>query len=74
MLGSAALDLAWVADGKIDASIMLSNKPWDVVAGVLIAQEAGAVVSDQHGQPYSLHSKSIVATAPPIQSSILQVL
>jgi myo-inositol-1(or 4)-monophosphatase len=29
MLGSAAIDLAWVADGRLDASIMLSNKPWD---------------------------------------------
>src|SRR5262249_20598128 len=40
MLGSAAIDLAWVADGKLDACVMLSNKPWDTSAGVIIAREA----------------------------------
>src|SRR2546430_2191953 len=34
MLGTAALDLAWVAEGRLDASITLDNKPWDTAAGV----------------------------------------
>lgn len=49
MLGSAAIDLAWVAAGRLDASIMLANKPWDVSAGVLIARESGALVPDIDG-------------------------
>jgi myo-inositol-1(or 4)-monophosphatase len=39
MFGSAAVDLAWVADGTIDANIMLSSNPWDTAADVLIARE-----------------------------------
>jgi myo-inositol-1(or 4)-monophosphatase len=41
MLGSSAIDLAWTAEGRLDACIMLGNKPWDTSAGVLIAREAG---------------------------------
>ena len=51
MLGSAAADLVWVADGKLGASITLANKPWDTAADVLIALEAGAVVVDREGSP-----------------------
>lgn len=44
MLGTAATDLAWVAHGNLDASVMFNNKPWDTSAGVLIAREAGVLV------------------------------
>jgi myo-inositol-1(or 4)-monophosphatase len=40
MLGSAATDLAWVAEGRLDGCVILSNKPWDTAAGVFIASEA----------------------------------
>src|SRR5207248_3092165 len=40
MLGTAAIDLAWVADGKLDAALILSNNPWDTMAGVLLVREA----------------------------------
>lgn len=53
MLGSAAVDLVWVASGKLDASIALSNHPWDMAAGVAIAREAGAIVMDVDGAPRS---------------------
>ncbi len=46
MLGAATIDLTWLARGRIDANIMLSNQPWDVGAGVIIAREAGAEVYD----------------------------
>lgn len=42
MLGASAIDLAWTAHGRLDACIMLGNKPWDTSAGVLIAREADA--------------------------------
>ncbi|MBX6769999.1 MAG: inositol monophosphatase, partial [Actinomadura rubrobrunea] len=64
MLGSAALDLAWVAEGKLDAAIMLSNKPWDTAAGVLIAREAGAVVIDTDGIDHTLTSTATIAVTP----------
>jgi myo-inositol-1(or 4)-monophosphatase len=42
MVGAATLDLAFVAEGAIDACIMMSNKPWDTAAGTLMAREAGS--------------------------------
>ncbi|MEU7586682.1 inositol monophosphatase family protein [Micromonospora sp. NPDC049230] len=60
MHGSAAIDLAWLAHGKIDAFIMLTNKPWDTVAGVVIAREAGALVVDLDGAPHSVHAAATI--------------
>jgi len=74
MLGSAVIDLCWVADGTIDASVMLANKPWDTVAGVVIARESGAIVLDRHGRDYSLSSQSTVAAAPGIRSELLKCI
>ncbi len=51
MIGAATLDLAFVAEGALDACIMMSNKPWDTAAGTLIAREAGAHLSDAQGNP-----------------------
>lgn len=51
MLGSAAVDLALVADGTLDASITLGNRSWDMAAGTVIARAAGAVVCDTDGSP-----------------------
>jgi myo-inositol-1(or 4)-monophosphatase len=63
MLGTAALDLAWLAEGKLDAAVMLSNKPWDTQAGVLIAREAGATVLDRTGEPHTISSTATIACA-----------
>lgn len=56
MLGTAALDLVWLADGKTDASIALSNKAWDMTAGVVIAREAGARIVDASGIDHNFDS------------------
>jgi myo-inositol-1(or 4)-monophosphatase len=74
MLGSAAIDLAWVADGRLDASIMLSNKPWDTAAGVLIAREAGATVVDLAGARHDLHSAATIAAAAPLVEELTALL
>ncbi|MEM9655864.1 MAG: inositol monophosphatase family protein [Actinomycetota bacterium] len=44
MLGTAALDLAWLADGKHAAAIIIGGQLWDIAAGQVIAQEAGAII------------------------------
>ncbi len=49
MHGSAALDLAWLAAGRLNATLMLSNFPWDVTAGLLLVREAGGLVYDYDG-------------------------
>ena len=74
MLGSAAIDLAWVAAGKLDASVMLSNKPWDTAAGVLLAREAGARVTDLDGQNHELASTATIAAASGISDQLLDAL
>jgi myo-inositol-1(or 4)-monophosphatase len=66
MLGSAAADLAWVADGTLGAMVTLINQSWDMAAGACIAAEAGAAVTDAEGRPYTLDSTEILAGAPAV--------
>lgn len=66
MFGSAALDLAWVAEGRTDATIILANKPWDTAAGVLLAREAGALVIDATGKTHNFTSTATIAVSPGI--------
>ncbi len=60
--GAAALDLCYLAQGKLDAFYEIDLKPWDVAAGIIILQEAGGKVSDSSSEPYHIGSKSIVAS------------
>ena len=71
-LGSAALDACYVAAGRFDGFWEMSLKPWDVAAGGLVAEEAGARVTNVHNQPdYLSPPQSIVAAAPGIHEQIL---
>jgi myo-inositol-1(or 4)-monophosphatase len=70
IFGSAAIDLAWVAEGRTDASIMLSNKPWDTAAGVLLVREAGGDVIDASGQPHTFSSLETVSATPKLTGEI----
>jgi len=74
MLGSAAVDLVWVADGKLDASITLANKPWDTMAGALMVKEAGGKVVDRDGADYSLSAVATIAVVPPLLDELLDLL
>jgi myo-inositol-1(or 4)-monophosphatase len=74
MHGSAAIDLAWLAHGRIDAAIMLSNKPWDTSAGVIIARESGALVRDADGSEHTLRANATIAATSTLLTSILQVV
>ncbi|HSJ87863.1 MAG TPA: inositol monophosphatase family protein [Anaerolineales bacterium] len=74
-LGSAALDLCYVAAGRFDGFWELSLNPWDVAAGGLIALEAGARVTNVKGQEdFISPPQSVVACAPGIHARILQEL
>jgi myo-inositol-1(or 4)-monophosphatase len=74
MVGSAAIDLAWVADGRMDASLTMSNNPWDMAAGVVIAREAGALVVDTDGSDYTLRSGRTIAASPKLMNEFLQLV
>jgi myo-inositol-1(or 4)-monophosphatase len=74
-LGSAALDAAYVAAGRFDGFWELSLKPWDVAASGLVAEEAGARVTNIDGQPdYITAPQSVVCAAPPIHQALLDAL
>ena len=62
MPGSAALQLAWLASGRIDISLTLSNNAWDVQGGVLLVREAGGCVYDFDGSEHSILSKYTIAS------------
>jgi len=73
--GSAALDASYVAAGRFDGFWELSLKPWDIAAGGLIAEEAGARVTNVNNLPdYLSPPQSIVAAAPGIHTKILENL
>ncbi|MGH3708840.1 MAG: inositol monophosphatase family protein [Pseudonocardiaceae bacterium] len=71
MLGSAAVDLAWVADGTLDASITLGNRAWDMAAGTVIARQAHAALIDADGTPHTTGSRFTIAAAPGLRDPIL---
>ncbi len=74
-LGSAALDLCYVAAGRFDGFWEISLKPWDVAAGGLICREAGATTTNVNGQAdFISPPQSVVACAPNIHARILQEL
>jgi myo-inositol-1(or 4)-monophosphatase len=74
MFGSAAIDLVWVAEGRTDACIILSNKPWDTAGGALLAREAGALVLDANGDPHTLKSRETIAATPPIAELLVALV
>jgi myo-inositol-1(or 4)-monophosphatase len=74
-LGSAALDLCYVAAGRFDGFWELALKPWDVAAGGLICEEAGARVTNVYGKAdYISAPQSVVATTPGIHARMLEEL
>jgi len=75
-LGSAALDLAYVAAGRADGFWELRLKPWDVAAGALLVQEAGGRVTDPFGAALDLDAAaiSIVAANADVHAAMLEVL
>ena len=73
-LGSAAIDLCWVAAGRFDGFWELKLKPWDLAAGALIVEEAGGVVCDFDGGPLDVFGVEIVAAGAPLVPAILEIL
>lgn len=70
-LGSAALDLCWVAAGRFDGFYEHKLQAWDSAAGVVIVEEAGGRVTDFEGKPYSVYQPHIVATNGKIHDEVL---
>lgn len=73
-LGSAAIDLCWIAAGRFDGYYEHSLNTWDSAAGFLIVEEAGGKVTDFKGAPYSPYQPQIVATNGKIHDELLRAI
>lgn len=78
-LGSGSLDMCYVAMGRVQAvygGVATGDrwKIWDYAAGVVIAEEAGAVLRSVNGEPFDLEGENIVCSAPGIAEELIQVL
>lgn len=73
-LGSAAIDLCWVACGRFDAFWEYNLNPWDIAAGYLIIEEAGGKITNFKNDPYSVYDKETLATNGIIHEEMIQVI
>ncbi len=72
--GSAALDLCYVAGGRLDAFWEWKLHPWDTAAGRLIVEEAGGRVTDFAGQPHRLAGEETAASNTHLHGPLLDML
>jgi myo-inositol-1(or 4)-monophosphatase len=72
--GAAALDLAYLADGRFDGFWEFRLNPWDYAAGILLVEEAGGVVERLEGGPVTLEAGSVVGASSPALLSALRDL
>ncbi len=72
--GSAAIDCCHVAGGRADGFWEYALKPWDMAAGALICEEAGAIITDVDGRPWSIESGSICVANPILHPRMLEVI
>jgi myo-inositol-1(or 4)-monophosphatase len=73
-LGSAAIDLCYIAAGRADGFWEVFLKPWDIAAGILLVEEAGGKVTDFSGNPIDVHSPRVLASNNAIHDQMLNVL
>ncbi len=73
--GSAALDLAWIAAGRLDGFFELALKPWDIAAGCLLIEEAGGLFGDFSGRPgWPVAGGDILAGSPRVHAALGKTL
>ncbi|MBM4160759.1 MAG: inositol monophosphatase [Ignavibacteria bacterium] len=73
-LGSAALDICYVAAGRFDGFWEVSLSPWDVTAGFVIVREAGGTYTDFHGHPSTISTKRVLVSNGLIHEAMVEVL
>jgi myo-inositol-1(or 4)-monophosphatase len=73
-LGSAAIDLCYVAAGRMDGFWESDLKPWDIAAGALIVAEAGGRVTTMSGEPFASRAGNILATNGRLHAQMLETI
>jgi myo-inositol-1(or 4)-monophosphatase len=72
--GAAALDLAYVAAGRLDGFWEFGLKEWDIAAGSLLVREAGGLISELHGDGDYLKSGNVIAGCPKVHDRLRELL
>ena len=73
-LGSAAIDLCYVAAGRLDGFWEVDLKPWDIAGGALIVAEAGGKITNMAGQPFTSRGGHVLATNQQLHGAMLDVI
>ena len=73
-LGSASLDMAYVAAGRCDGFWQRNLNYWDITAGIILVKEAGGFVTDFQGENQYIKNKTVLATNSKINKEMIEVL
>jgi myo-inositol-1(or 4)-monophosphatase len=73
IMGSTALDLAYVAAGRYDGMWSYDSRPWDIAAGALIIKEAGGIITDRSGDSNFLETGNVIAGNEALHRSLLEI-
>ena len=71
LMGSAGLGVAYAAAGRVDLFFHHSLSPWDIAAGLILAQEAGGIIVDRHGAKAGLFTPSVICSSPALIQEFL---
>ncbi len=73
-MGSASLDLAYVAAGRCDGFWQSNLKYWDIAAGIILIKEAGGYISDFKGDKEYVDNQTLLATNSKISEEMIEIL
>ena len=73
-MGSAALDMAYVAAGRADGYFQRNLNYWDIAAGIILVKEAGGLISDYYGKANFISEKKIIASNLSINAELIELL
>ena len=73
-LGSAAIEMAYVAAGRLSSLMIPGGWPWDIAAGALLVREAGGLVTSFSGKVWNIKERDVLAAAPKAHGKILKII
>jgi len=74
VVGAAVVDFVYVAEGKIEASILFPTNPWDIAAGILLVREAGGKVTGFDGREADQYTKEIIVSNGSVHDKVLRLI
>lgn len=74
LLGSCALELAWVAGGPLGATVQFSVHPWDLASGICLVSAAGGSSTTLDGRPFTLRERSLLSAVPDVADELAELV